>query len=369
MLLVAALAALVPHTTAAPSPASNFTCGPGELGGGDLNRSSLSLSDAESWCRSHRKCAGFSVQQGALCAVNTSGILDVHFKDAWGAAHANSNPAWTRWQPPPPPPPPPAPPAPPRGALVLSLGQPVPFSIHRSGQWVDGFKAFSDGKHAVGHIPEGPLWWGTADAGRSWTQLSDGMGGAAFDTEMAILAKDGKTMHNIGNISKCCTYDRQVNLTLNHTSVTTAAVATITQLDSGSFAAERQAQAVTFRGIPEPGIAGVFRTTGADWLRMPDSTLLCSVIVCWAGQQMHGDKRASIIAFHSAAADDGFTWQFAGVIANASQLPRSHEGPNENSLAIRYLIQPAPACARAVCVAPTNRAFYLGRIGQAMAPW
>lgn len=141
-------------------------------------------------------------------------------------------------------------------------------------------------------------------------------------------------MRNIGNISACCSYNRQqANLTLNHTSVTTATVAVITQLSTGGFAAKRESHAVTFAGIPEPGIAGVFRTTGADWQRMPDGSLLCSVIVCWAGQQLRGDKRASIIAFTSI--DDGFNWEYAGVIANATQVPRSHEGPNENSLAIR----------------------------------
>ena len=98
-----ALAALAAQSSSSPcSSPGDYCCRAGELGGGDLNRSSLSLPAAKVWCSNNRTCAGFSVQGGKMCAGNSSALLDVHFKDAWGAAHSNKDSTWTTWLPPPP---------------------------------------------------------------------------------------------------------------------------------------------------------------------------------------------------------------------------------------------------------------------------
>ena len=75
----------------------NGSCRVGGLGGGDLNRSNLTVSDALAWCKQSAKCAGFTVSNVSCTAGTSSAVLDVHFKDSWGAKHSNNDPAFSSW--------------------------------------------------------------------------------------------------------------------------------------------------------------------------------------------------------------------------------------------------------------------------------
>jgi hypothetical protein len=200
------------------------------------------------------------------------------------------------------------------------------------GAFVDSVTGFG-GTHqeALGY---GTGFFGTLDGGRTWQvpqPWQQAAAGGSNSTTFAVLSSDGTRLHNLGDIVGATAAAAAVHG--NITSVRTNASTTFTVI-GGKFAATLwQAPApnssISFDGIPTPGIKSL-RTGGADWLRLPDGSIVGSLIVGWGTVS---GKRASIAAFRST--DDGFAWTFAGDIARADD-PRvpSNEGPNENTLAL-----------------------------------
>lgn len=73
-------------------------CLNGTLGGGDLFRANLTLPRAVERCRSSARCAGFStLTAGGGCPDNST-LLDVHFKDSYGAKRLSKEAGWHSWQ-------------------------------------------------------------------------------------------------------------------------------------------------------------------------------------------------------------------------------------------------------------------------------
>ena len=73
-------------------------CLNGTLGGGDLFRANLTLPRAVERCRSSARCAGFStLTTGGGCPDNST-LLDVHFKDSYGAKRLSKEAGWHSWQ-------------------------------------------------------------------------------------------------------------------------------------------------------------------------------------------------------------------------------------------------------------------------------
>eukprot|EP01043_Picozoa_sp_COSAG02_P006045 COSAG02_NODE_168_length_31711_cov_68.337973_28_plen_400_part_00 len=207
-------------------------------------------------------------------------------------------------------------------SLHFSAPSPLPPD---KGAFVDSVVGFGDDKHALGF---GSGFFATNDGGATWFIPSSlwPVGAAVFqnDTTFAILSKDGKTAHNMGGIQFAAGHG-------NATSVVSNASTTFAINDRGNFEARLAPNSsVRFDGIPSPGIKG-FRTGGADWLRLPDGSLVASIIVQWANIS---GKQASIASFRSEDGG-GYQWKYAGSIARGDD-PRvpSNEGPNENSLAL-----------------------------------
>ena len=111
------------------------------------------------------------------------------------------------------------------------------------------------------------------------------------------------------------------------------------------WAFNESATRTTFRGIPAPGVSCgnakhafgcPFRLSGRGYVRLPDSTLVMSVIVYakqWANPNPKlAEEATSIIAFRST--NDGLDWDYAGLIIAARDAPTSEEGPNENDLVL-----------------------------------
>jgi hypothetical protein len=71
-------------------------CLNGSLGGGDLFRANLTLPQAVARCHESARCAGFSAMSPD-CPGNGT-LLDVHFKDAYGAKRLSSSAGWHSWQ-------------------------------------------------------------------------------------------------------------------------------------------------------------------------------------------------------------------------------------------------------------------------------
>lgn len=227
----------------------------------------------------------------------------------------------------------------PLAAAASSLRFSAPSALPSDhGAFVDSVAGFGTGREALGY---GSGFFGSSDGGKTWNipqpweqQPHEAMAGARAenDTTFAVLSSDGERLHNMGNIVGAA-----ASAVAMHGNVTTISTNSSTEFsfgDDGKFrAAVRQAPArnasILISGIPAPGIKAL-RTGGADWLRLPDGSLVGSLIVQWSSTP---GKRTSIAAFHSV--DDGYQWKFAGHIARADD-PRvqSNEGPNENSLAM-----------------------------------
>ena len=101
MLLEFGLCALPPYTT----------CWQGGLSGGDLLRSNMTVRAASAWCSGHQRCAAFTTHAAGVCSSDA--VLDIKFRDSWGAARRNKNASFTSWLVGGPRPPPPMPPIPP----------------------------------------------------------------------------------------------------------------------------------------------------------------------------------------------------------------------------------------------------------------
>ena len=112
---------------------------------------------------------------------------------------------------------------------------------------------------------------------------------------------------------------------------------------TGAVSASAAPGNMTFSGLPRPATCGdlkrpgeygcPFRLSGTGVVRLADATLVQSVILYWGGDNNPkvSAYATSVVAFRST--DNGATWLFGGVIANASAVV-TQEGPNENDLTL-----------------------------------
>jgi hypothetical protein len=154
-----------------PPPAlggsAGATCNGGTLAGGNMHAANLTIAAAADWCQSNRACRGWTAE--ATCG--SSGMLDVQFKDAWGADRPFAKAGWAYWRPGPPPPPsaPPPPPPPAAGSKFLQFSPPVWIG---QGEWgTDSWQPLGPGI-AVGRMRG--VWWKTVDGGQSFSQMFNG---------------------------------------------------------------------------------------------------------------------------------------------------------------------------------------------------
>jgi hypothetical protein len=99
------------------SAASTLSCKDGHrLGGGDMHVANVTASAASAWCSTNPRCAGF-MAPNASCS--STGVLEAHFQDTWGAHRLHADPFWASWTAAPPPPAPPA-----MQRLLVDLGAP-----------------------------------------------------------------------------------------------------------------------------------------------------------------------------------------------------------------------------------------------------
>jgi hypothetical protein len=204
------------------------------------------------------------------------------------------------------------------------------------GAFVDSVLGFGGRfrSHALGF---GTGFFGTQNSGAAWVvptlRASGECEWQSNDTTFAVLSEAGASAHNLGPIAFTAGHraNNATEVTSNHS--TTFAV----DAADGSFTAHTNGSSavatpiVSFTGIPPPGIKS-FRTGGADWLRLPDRTLVASIIVQWSNTS---GKRASIVAFRTVDSGQGYRWAYAGSIARADD-PRvpSNEGcasPKDNT--------------------------------------
>ena len=76
--LVRTLPAIINNTTMAST-----VCKKGQMPGGDIYRANLTVAEGVVWCSSNSKCAGFTAEAPGAC--HSTEVLDLHFKDSWGA--------------------------------------------------------------------------------------------------------------------------------------------------------------------------------------------------------------------------------------------------------------------------------------------
>ena len=145
-------------------------------------------------------------------------------------------------------------------------------------------------------------------------------------TESAIVSLNETSMHNFGNITAAA------RGAVNSTSVCSPQAARWWLDDAEQqWKTEVVSRPVCFHGVPAAGTRGpLFRTDGAATLRLPDGSLLASVIIP-LNPKVDG-KRCTLVAFRSDA--EGFEWKYVGTIVRPADVPQSHEGPNENAFAL-----------------------------------
>eukprot|EP00039_Didymoeca_costata_P001094 m.49677 g.49677 ORF g.49677 m.49677 type:complete len:372 (-) comp10623_c0_seq3:173-1288(-) len=106
--------------------------------------------------------------------------------------------------------------------------------------------------------------------------------------------------------------------------------------NDGKLVTSVKNKTVTFQGFPTPihcdpsyG-ACPLRLQGTGSVRLHDGTFVRSGIVFYDGTPK-APKATSIVCFRSS---DGFTWDYTGTIANATDYLESEEGPNEHDLVL-----------------------------------
>ena len=106
-----------------------------------------------------------------------------------------------------------------------------------------------------------------------------------------------------------------------------------------SIVQEQRNQTIVFESLPKPIISAKFtkggvRLGGAASIRLPqDDSILQTIIVTFAGQDKYNYPEAtSIVLFQSF--DEGLTWKFVTILADAADYPHSEEGPNEMDMTI-----------------------------------
>ncbi len=168
----------------------------------------------------------------------------------------------------------------------------------------------------------------------------------SISASVPIYNSKYKARHDFGSVTTVQNKD-MVYFSFNSSESTVFSIADPHAVDPlNAFTARTSSNAVVFRGIPNPGLSCgskrhpygcPFRTGGRGFVRLQDGVLVMSIIVRWGHPHSNPDPRlepdaTSVIAFRSR--DDGYTWDYAGVILDAAQVPKSEEGPNENDLVL-----------------------------------
>ena len=165
---------------------------------------------------------------------------------------------------------------------------------------------------------------------------------AAGNIGAAVASPDGRTLHDLGDVTSVADKDAEY-FAFNSSHTTYYSYFLDLPL---SFAARRSNDSIVFRGLPQPATCGdashafgcPFRTGGRGSVRLPDGSLVMSIIVYWGGAHANPDpklapKATSVVAFRSTDGV-GLVWEYAGTILDAASAPSSEEGPNENDLAL-----------------------------------
>lgn len=148
--------------------------------------------------------------------------------------------------------------------------------------------------------------------------------------------------HDFGNVTSVVDKDRAYHAFSSSMSTAFSVNTTSPEV----FHAETLHRSIIFQGIPAPGFSCgsshhyfgcPFRTSGRGYVRLPEGTLVMSVIVWWGGAHKNPSPKlalaaTSVVAFQST--DDGYTWNFLSSILDAAAVPKSQEGPNENDLTL-----------------------------------
>ena len=76
----------------------DFTCRVGQMSGGDVHTANMTVAEGISFCQNSPHCAGFTARTAypAAC-TGTAPVLELRFKDPWGAKRPNTDPEWTNW--------------------------------------------------------------------------------------------------------------------------------------------------------------------------------------------------------------------------------------------------------------------------------
>ena len=92
--------ALETQSSAAVATSLVWTCKTGGLTGGDLHQANMTIAAAQAWCRTNTKCGGFTAHTRAgACGDTGFGVLDMHFKDEWGANRPIKDASSSSWTP------------------------------------------------------------------------------------------------------------------------------------------------------------------------------------------------------------------------------------------------------------------------------
>lgn len=181
-------------------------------------------------------------------------------------------------------------------------------------------------------------WRGSADGGKTWDPVLEGerVEGDAPGYHAVVLAAPG-ALHNMGNITNVA--DRDARYTSFHSDFVQ-----VFQVQAGVFSTHSLTRNVSFQGLPYPVSCGSgahlfgcpFRTDGIGHVKLPDGSLVMSIVVYWGGAHASTNKTVrdvatSVVAFRS---HDGYSWQYAGTILDAAGLPTSEEGPNQNDIVL-----------------------------------
>lgn len=158
----------------------------------------------------------------------------------------------------------------------------------------------------------------------------------------SVLSTQGRSRHDFGSLSVPDKDAAYTSLASNTSTVFSVS----SDLGKGSFTAVTEEKRVEFRGIPSPGASCgdskhrfgcPFRLSGRGYVRLADGTLVMTVIIWWGGSHANPNPKlasasTSVVAFRSR--DDGYSWEFSGIVLDASEAPQSEEGPNENDVVL-----------------------------------
>eukprot|EP01043_Picozoa_sp_COSAG02_P084608 COSAG02_NODE_22410_length_753_cov_1.779817_1_plen_218_part_10 len=138
-------------------------------------------------------------------------------------------------------------------------------------------------------------WRGSTDGGQTWRVVALSGQGIQGDPpgQHAVVLGGRETLHNMGNATVVTDLDAR------YTSFSSSFVQRY-HVEQGAFSTELQQRNVEFHGLPDPVTCGntkhlfgcPFRTSGIGHVVLPDSSLVMSVIVYWAGP--HASLNATV---------------------------------------------------------------------------